>query len=306
MITIQKSKIFTIIALLACLLCIPYVIAGVLETLALVLGIVAAVVTIVGGILWVKGQIENALKNRKKSLAQLQADQTKLEGKIETSRDKGKTIQADIDELEPKVQALKSSEYTAGLAYTEADQVTKKAQAEVNKASKAYKASYKAWKDHVNSCSYCESSSNCNTEYTLASQKDTDWWAWEYAKRRLGIAQTDEEEKAAAWKTEWEKFKKANRKLTKLGRDKTNHTEAHGELLEEQKTLKQRIKDKEESVRDAETDLGIANGLEQGASDYLERLDAARAAGEDMNQWLEDNPPPTDTEVTSLKNKYAH
>ncbi len=306
MIAIQKSRIFTIIALLACLLCVPYVIAGVLETIALVVGVVAGVVTIIGGIIWVTGKIQEAIKNRKKSLAQLQADDKKLEGKIKRSQKKSKDIQKEIDKLEPEVQALKSSEYTAGLAYTAATQATAAAQTEVNKTSKAYKASEKAYNDHIKTCTQYQSESGCNTEYTLATQKNTDWWSWEYAKRRLGIAQTDEEEKAAAWKTEWEKFKKANKKLTKLDRDKTNHTEAHGDLLEEQKTLKQRIKAKEESVRDAETDLGIANGLDESASDYLERLDAAQAAGEDMNQWLEDNPPPTDTEVTSLKNKYAH
>lgn len=306
MITIQKSRIFTIIALLACLLCIPYVIAGVLETIALVVGIVAGVVTIIGGIIWVKGQIENAIKNRKKSLAQLEADKTKLEGKIETSRDKGKTIQKDIDELEPKVQALNSSQYTASLAYAEAVKVREKAETEVNKASKTYQASYKAWNDHIKTCTQYMSESGCDTEYSLNSQKRSDKRSLDTAKRRLEIAQTDEEEKEAARDTELNKYKKANNKLTNLRRDKTNHTEAHGELLEEQKTLKKRIKAKEESVRDAETDLGTANGAEKSASDYLERLDAAVEAGEDMNQWLEDNPPPTDTEVTDLKNKYAH
>ena len=305
MIAIQKSRIFTIIALLACLLCVPYVIAGVLATVAAIIGIVAGVVTIIGGAIWVAGKIQDAIKNRKKSLAQLQADLRKLEKKKEKSAAKDKAIQKKIDELEPKVQALNSSQYTAELAYEAATQVTTAAQTEVNKTSKAYKASEKAYNDHIKTCTQYMSESGCNTEYTLATQKDTDWWAWEYAKRRLGIAKTDEKEKLAAYNTEWDKFRKERKKLNDLRQDKRDHVEAHGELLEEEKALNLRITAKEGSISDAESDLGTANGVEESASDYLDRLNAAREAGEDMDQWLQDNPPPTDTQVTDLKNKYS-
>ena len=306
MIAIHNSRLFIVIALLACLLCVPYVIAGVLETLALVLGIVAAVVTIVGGILWVKGQIENALKNRKKSLAQLEADKKKLEGKIKESRKKDKAIQADIDDLEPEVQALNSSQYTAELAYTEADQVTKKAQAEVNKASKAYKASEKAYNDHIRTCTQYMSESGCYTESILAQHKDSDKRLLDTMNRRLEIAQTDEKEKAAAWKTEWEKFKKANRKLTKLERDKTKHVEAHGELLEEQKALNQQITAKEGSISEAEADLSTTQSAETAAPEYMKSFYAAQAAGEDMDQWVKDNPPPDSVkQFTNIVSKYS-
>ena len=299
---IRNSKLFPILTLL-CLCLTSFTWAVELLT---VLGVVAAVASIIALIAYTADKINDAIKNRKKKLGELKADLKKLEGKIKKSRAKGKVIQKDIDELDPIVQALITSEYNAYLAYDAASQATKAAETSVKNTSQAYQASYKAWNDHVHSCSYCQSGSDCNTEYILFSQKQSAWWDWEYAKRRLGTAQADENEKSAAWKTESDKLNKERRKLSDLYQDKKDHVEAHAQLLEDEKTLNDRIEDKKESILDAETDLENVGDSDTAAQDYMDSLNAAEAAGEDMDQWVNDNPPPDSLkQVTDILSKYS-
>lgn len=265
---IRNSKLFPIITVL-CLLLTTLVYAVELMTALMVVAAVASIISL--GVV-VGEKIHKAIKNRKKDLADLKADRAKLEKKIKKSEDKAEKIQDDIDELDPEVDDLRQTEYSAYLEYHKAFQAEQTAKTNVETAKKAYEASNKAWKEHKKDCSICAAKENCNTEYRLYHQKERDKEDLDIAKRRLGMAEVERKKKRDAWDKAFTPYRKAESKLNALKLDKREHVESHADLLDEKESLNAKIKAKETSIGEAETDLATNDDAQKKHRDIWKGL----------------------------------
>lgn len=282
---IRSSRLFPLIVVL-CLFITGIALAGKL------LAIVGAIASIIALGAWLTEQITKAIKNKKKTLDELQESLDKKKDKRDENRDKAKDLDDDISELQADVANGVSAEYSAYLAYDEADKAYQKSEENVQEKSTAFKQAAKAFDDHVMNCYDCQRMRSCSNAVYVNSLKNRAWKDLVYAERQRDIAKSKSDTARDNWKEEWDDLKNDRNKLRDLKKDKDDLEEAHGELLTEIEDLEKQVGAKGAEIDAAESDLDTSKSAEKTAPEYMKNFDEAKNAGKDMDQWVEENPPP--------------
>ena len=86
-----------------------------------------------------------------------------------------------------------------------------------------------------------------------------------------------------------------NRYVSKYSSKLSNYRDDHSDLLEGSRRLINKKADLDTQIGERETELRNAQDYLrklESAKSYAESIKAARDAGEDMEQWVRENPPP--------------
>ena len=272
-----------------------------------VLAIISVVLSAIALGWMIIDKINNAIKSREKQLSDLENALKKAKDQRDKNRDQSETLGNAISALEADVAMFGAAEDSASLAFKAAYDAFVAAQKNVRNKSDAFKAAAKAFDDHVKNCYYCQQMSSCSTADYLLYQKNAAWMDLVYAERRLGIAEGKYDDAADDWNDAWDDLHEARKKLGDLKDDLSDLEEAHSKLLPEIKNLEEvQIPAKQGELDDAKADLGTAGATRQEGPDYIDRLNKANDAGEDMEQWVKDNPPPDSAKkFAEIVSKYA-
>ena len=143
--------------------------------------------------------------------------------------------------------------------------------------------------DHVDGCVYCRVLMQpCSYGTQLAAQVSDASSDLREAKVSRTFARS-EYSKARSEKAKW------NRYVSKYSNKLRDYQEDHEDLLEDTRRLLIKKEDLGEQIGERETELQNAQDYLrklQSAKSYAESVQTARDAGEDMEQWASDNPPP--------------
>ena len=290
MIAIQKSRLFILIALLACLLCVPYVIASVLATVALVLGIVASIVTIIIGIIALVKWVQGIIRDLNDTLEGLKDQEKQVQDQLEGNSEEEEDLTRLIDRYSTLLEQAEDNLYAAIDAVKSTEKVYNAAKAKVTKKSDAYKQAKKAYDDHEDDCYYCQTNQFCSIGSQLSYKKSQAQEELRKAKVSRTFAKSDFN-KAKSEKRKWANYVlRYSGKLHNLREDHTDILEETVRLLKKQTDLNTQIGERDTDLLNAKDYLRKLNS----AKSYAESLRTARDAGNDMEQWVRDNPPPKD------------
>jgi len=303
-----------IIALLIFVCCLPHALGGWLKVLNK-LGVAASI----GGLLITLGNsISNAIKNKEKDLEGLKKDLGKLQEQRDENRKAYEELLKEIETLEEKIADLIPQVNDAWQAMIAAvDEVANKTEA-VEQAEAAYDAAQTNYNSHIMDCYECEHDYECYTADALYAQVVAAERNLNTAKRQLEIAIDAYEQAKEAHKTLSDQLKEARRQLINLEADKADLEEAHATLLKQIAELEGKIAEKEAEIEAAKEDLQKVENAEDTlpgyVASYIEAKEALDNDGDcddgdcddgdcddgdcddgdetDMEQWIEDNPPP--------------
>ena len=287
-----NKRLFTIIALLVLICCILHAL-GVEDVFwIVVLGVLGAVATIVMFISWVSGKIADFINGAENDLEGMEKALGKLRKQKSKHMEAPAALLKELAAVEKEVADLKSSEYDADLNMIEKWKLYQRAEQDVQNKSTALSKATKDFDEHVKNCYYCQQMSDCSTADYLLYCKNASAKDLEYAKRGSGIAKNNYEAAASDWNKKNKELKKLNRRLSNLKADKGDFEEAFATLLNQIDELEGDIADKESEIERARKDLQVLENAKDAAPDYIGSFKDAQEAGEDMEEWIEENPPP--------------
>ena len=292
MIAIRNSKLYVLIALLLSIATLGNAIGWVA-----IIGLIGAGVTIGIAIAQTYRWIKEDIKNKEKTLADLEkelkkakkqrddnADEKKrLDGKISRYEGLRGQAQSKLDEVTPKYEAAKTAYDTAVENY--------------DKYTKEYHQLKRAYMDHTGGCYHCDANNKCFEGSSLEQRMSSASKSSQRWKAKRDNAKTPYNEKRAE-KNKWDRLvNKYTSKRDDYQADKDALVESHAILLTRIKTLeKTEIPAKERELEAAEADLNMVGAAENEYPGYLDRLERADQQGENMRQWIIDNPPPKNFE----------
>ncbi len=303
MIAIRNSKFFVLIALLLSITTLVY--AG----FWYIIGLIAAVFTIVVGFIQLVKWAVELVKSKKQKLADMEADLADAEKERDDNVEKYNEYKRLIERYDTLRGQAQSELDTADLVYEAAKQAYDAAKTEVSEKSKAYDQAKTAYDDHIYDCSYCEGSNLCTTGTQLSNQMSNSHEDLRQAKVSRTFARSTYNS-AKKDKDKWQsKLDEYTKKRDDYQDDKDDLVESNAAVLEKIETLSTKeIPTQKQRIEESETYLEKVSNKETEAKGYHDSINAAYEAGEDMEpqvegieqwikdmvQWMEDNPPPAD------------
>ena len=226
-------------------------------------------------------------------------DLADAEKEKKANRARYKELKDLIDKHDAEAQDAQSELYTAKLEYKAAETAYEAAKKDVKEKSEASRKAKTAYDDHIYDCHYCEGSVLCPIGTRLSNQMSAAQTALRQAKVSQSFARS-RYESAEKDKNEWQsELNKHTKKRDDYQEEQNELTESHATLLIKIDTLTVDIPKKEQAIIDAKADLAEENGnlsehekQKNALEDWKSRGMAAFDAGEDMVEWLENNPAP--------------
>ena len=313
MILIRNSKLFMIIALLIFVCCLPHALGGwanILNRLGAAASITALLATL--GI-----KISDDIKNKEKDLEGLKEELVQINKQLEEYKKAYEELLKEIEDLKAHLAELGREEYDAALKVYEMEKALEAAKKAVEQAEAALDAATTNYNSHIMDCYECEHDYECYTADALYAQMVAAEEDLEFAKRRLEIAQKNYDNAAKEWArildaiTDTQKaLRKCNKKLKDIEEAVapllTRKTELAGD--ENDENDRGEIGRKEDEKAAAQKYLQTVENAEDTlpgyVASYIEAKEALDNDGDcddgdcddgdetDMEQWIEDNPPP--------------
>ena len=289
MTSIRNSGLFTVIVLLACLLCVPYAIAAVLTTVAAVVSIVAGVVGIVVILIrltrWILGEIGDI----RDTLGNLKDQKTQVEDQLGENSGEEKELTKRINRYEDLLEQSEEELETATQENEAAKAAYDAAKKDVEDKEKIYDEISEEYADHVDGCVYCRVLMQpCSYDTQLSGEVSNALSDLREARVSRTFARS-EYHSTKSEKARW------NRYVSKYSSKLSNYRDDHSDLLEGSRRLINKKADLDTQIGEREIELRNAQDYLrklQSAKSYAKSIKAARDAGEDMEFWVRENPPP--------------